>query len=711
MSNNHQNRHKDKTMLSNKAKQIQTRLEHALALHQSGQFDQARLVYQDILSKHPKNFDAIHLLGVIAFQCGEFEKCIQLISQAITINPYVALAYNNIGNALMEVGRFDEALIRYNKAVALKADYAEAYCNRGDALAKLHRLDQAIESYTRAIQIHPGYSNAYNNLGNSYRTIGKVQEAIGSYQKSLALDPNNAQARYNLGNALKEIRQLPQAIDQYRKTLETDPNHFAAMNNLANILLDLKDVSQAIFYFDKAREIKPDIDFLQGALIHAKSMICEWDNTYQSHADAVQSVRNGKRVTAPFPALGLYSDSSLLLQTALTYATHKAKDITPVEIVSTRPSNPKIRIGYYSADFFQHATAYLMAELFESHDRQTFEIFCFSFGHNARDSMQARIEANVDHWMSVSDKTDEQIATLSRELNIDIAVDLKGYTYQSRPGIFAHRCAPVQVSYLGYPGTMGANFIDYIIADEVVIPPSDQQFFTEKVVYLPGSYQVNDSTRKISELTLTRQEVGLPETGFVFCCFNNNYKITPLTFDSWMRIMKAVSGSVLWLFEGNADVKNNLGKEAESRGISKERLIFAPFMPMEDHLARHRLADLFIDTLPYNAHTTASDALWAGLPLLTQRGKTFAGRVAASLLTALDLPELITETVEEYEARAIHLATHPEELTEIRRKLEAKKSTSSLFDGKQFARHIEEAFVKMHERDQAGLPPDVIYVR
>lgn len=711
MSNNHQNRHKNKTIPNNKAIQLQIRLEQGLALHESGQLDQARLVYEDILSKHPKNFDATHLLGVIAFQCGDSEKCVELISRAIKINPYVALAYNNIGNALMELNRTEEALSHYNKAISLKPDYADAYCNRGDALSQLMKIDQAITSYQRAITINPSYANAYNNLGNAFRAAGRAKESIKNYERSLLLNPKNVEAIFNLGNVLKEMRLYAQAIEKYRKALEIDPTHFATMNNMANTFVDLREYTQAISLFEKAQTLKPNIDFLTGALIHAKSMICDWDDRFNGYPSLSLRIEHGERVISPFHALALFSDPSVLLKASLTYATYKSAGIVPQPIEIERLCNSKIKIGYFSADFFNHATAHLMAQLLESHDKHLFDIYCFSIGSHINDSMQLRIAKSVDHWLELGDKTDSQIASLARQENLDIAIDLKGYTYQSRPGIFAHRCAPIQVSFLGYPGTMGASFMDYIIADEVVIPPTDQQFFTEKVVYMPGSYQVNDSTRKISDTMLTREQAGLPKEGFVFCCFNNNYKITPDTFDSWMRIMDAVQGSVLWLFEGNADVKANLIKEAESRGISKERLIFAPFMPMEDHLARHHLADLFIDTLPYNAHTTASDALWAGLPLLTQRGSTFAGRVAASLLTALDLPELITETAEEYEARAIHLATHPEELTKIRRKLDANKSTSSLFDGKQFARHIEEAFVKMHERDQAGLPTDVLYVR
>ncbi len=351
-----------------------------------------------------------------------------------------------------------------------------------------------------------------------------------------------------------------------------------------------------------------------------------------------------------------------------------------------------------------------MAELFEAHDASRFELYGFSFGPNKKDEMRARVSSAFDKFVDVTTKSDREVAQLSKDFGIDIAVDLKGYTQDSRTGIFAEGCAPIQVNYLGYPGTMGAEYIDYVIADNTVIPEESQAYFTEKVVYLPHSYQVNDSKRRISDRVFTKQELGLPEKGFVYCCFNNNYKILPETFDGWMRILKAVEGSVIWLFEDNSTVPENLYKEAESRGVDRGRLVFAKPMKPEEHLARYRLADLFIDTLPYNAHTTASDALWAGLPVLTCMGKSFASRVAASLLTAIRLPELISHTQEEYEAMAIELALNAEKFSEIKRKLENNRLATPLFDGKLFTRQIEAAYAEMYSRHQAELAPANIYI-
>ena len=376
-----------------------------------------------------------------------------------------------------------------------------------------------------------------------------------------------------------------------------------------------------------------------------------------------------------------------------------------------RNRSDKIRLGYYSADFHNHATAYLMAELFERHDKNQFELFAFSFGPAQNDAMRKRLSAAFDQFIDVRNPSDKAIAQLSRQLEIDIAVDLKGYTQNARSGIFAYRAAPIQASYLGYPGTMGTHTIDYLIADKTLIPQASQPYYAEKIVYLPHSYQVNDRQRAIAAITPTRASLGLPDKGFVFCCFNNNFKILPATFDIWMRILKQIENSVLWLFEDNPSAARNLRHEAQTRGVAADRLIFAPRMPLPEHLARHRAADLFLDTLPYNAHTTASDALWAGLPVLTCMGEAFASRVAASLLNAIDLPELITTTAQAYEALAVSLAMNPARLQHIKYKLAHNQLTTPLFNTAIFTRHLENAYTQMIERYHADVPLDHIHVQ
>jgi predicted O-linked N-acetylglucosamine transferase (SPINDLY family) len=417
-----------------------------------------------------------------------------------------------------------------------------------------------------------------------------------------------------------------------------------------------------------------------------------------------------ERVINPFTLLALSDDPLLNKKASEIYAQAKYPLNDILGPIPKLHKTQKIRIGYFSADFHNHATCYLMAELFELHDKDKFEIIAFSFGPKVDDAMRDRIENSFDQFIEVGDKSDMEIAQIARGLNINIAIDLKGFTEDSRTSIFAHRAAPIQVNYLGYPGTMGTNYFDYIIADETLIPANFQSFYSEKIAYLPNSYQVNDRKRLISERQFTRQELGLPENSFVFCCFNNNFKILPGTFASWMKILKAVEGSVLWVFQENSWVVDNLKREALSHGVEASRLVFAERMEQSEHLARHQQADLFLDTLPYNAHTTASDALWAGLPVLTLMGRSFASRVAASLLNAVGLSELITTSIEEYESLAIELALNSNKLSKIKLQLAENRLTSQLFDTPLFTKNIEAVYSKMYERYHDDYYPENIFI-
>jgi protein O-GlcNAc transferase len=431
---------------------------------------------------------------------------------------------------------------------------------------------------------------------------------------------------------------------------------------------------------------------------------CDWRGLDRLKSQIENGLRAGKPAIMPFAYAASFESPAGQLRASGIYA----QRICPHRIASwqgPRYRHDRIRLAYFSSDFRAHATGYVMAELFERHDRARFETFAISFGFDDGSKMQSRLRGAFNRFVDVKEKSDREIAALVREMEIDIAVDLKGFTENSRPGIFALRPAPVAVSYMGFPATMGADFIDYIIADRFVIPETENGSYSEKVVYLPDSYWVNDSKKRISERTPSRVEAGLPEAGFVFCCFNNNYKIRPEFFDVWMRLLHKVEGSVLWLFEGHAAVARNLRQEAAARGIAPERLIFAPRMALADHLARHRLADLFLDTLPYNAHTTATDALWVGLPVLTCAGSTFVGRVCASLLDAIGLPEMIAGSLEAYEALALKLATEAQALAAVKEKLGRNRASQPLFDTDRFRRHFEAAFITMHERHQRGEAP------
>lgn len=453
----------------------------------------------------------------------------------------------------------------------------------------------------------------------------------------------------------------------------------------------------------------PHPPFSEGPQLHLKMLACDWRGYGAAVEDLRRRARAGHAVSKPFSFLTLPTTPEEQLQVAKAYVAAHGLPCAPLWRGRIYDHH-KIRVAYLSADYHEHATSYLMAGLFAHHDRDAFEIYGVSYGRPDDSPMRRRLIGAFDHFIDISAMTDEQAASLLHDHEIDIAIDLKGFTQGARPGIFARRVAPVQVNYLGYPGTMGAPYMDYIIADPMVIPPEHETFYSEKIVWLPHSYQVNDRARVISEQVPTRAACGLPDDVFVFCCFNNNYKITPDIFDIWMRLLKAVPGSVLWLYEKHPDATQNLKCEAEKRGVSGDRLVFACKKSLPHHLARHRLADLFLDTLPYNAHTTASDALWAGLPVLTCQGKAFAGRVAASLLTAANLPEMITHSLDEYESRAWELARDPQQLGAIKTRLQSNLATCPLFDTALFTQHIEAAYKVMWQRYRDGLPPAAFHV-
>ena len=505
------------------------------------------------------------------------------------------------------------------------------------------------------------------------------------------------------------MKYAEQALESYNQAIEINPEHAKAIHNKGIVLFVLRRWAEAIACFEKAKEIDRSIAYLDGMLLHNKMWLCDWSSHQEDLNKLAQSVSEGRKASLSFPVLTLIDSLKLHRKSAEIWVADQFRRNLILGEIPKRKRTDKIRLAYFSSDFRQHPVSILMAELFEIHDRSRFELFAFSSGPETNDPMRHRIKAAFDHFIDINRLTDKAAAQLVRQWQIDIAVDLSGHTQDSRSGIFAYRAAPIQLSYIGYLGTMGADYYDYLFADQVLIPESSRSFYLEKIVYLP-SYQVSDSTRKIADLHLSRKELGLPENGFVFCCFNNNYKITPTTFDSWMRILLAVPESVLVLYVEYESSRRNLRSEAENRGVVADRLIFAGRLSYEEHLARYRTMDLFLDTLPYNAGATASDALWAGLPVLTQMGESFPSRYAASLLTAIGLPELIAGDAKVYEALAIDLATHPEKIQAIKNKIDKNRLTTALFDTRLFAKNIESAYQVMFERYQDGLPTDHLVV-
>jgi protein O-GlcNAc transferase len=714
-------------------------LQRAAHSHRAGKLDEAERLYRDVLAEASDHFDALHALGVIAAQRRDFSSAQTLLQRALAIDPRVADAQANQANVQNALGRYEEALASAERALQIDPHHVVALYNRGVALQRRKRYDEAIANYDAALAIMPRFAQALTNRGAALHDLHRHDEALASFDQALAIQPSHVEALYNRGLALQHLQRYREAIGSYDRALALRPDFPEALNNRGHILQSLQRYDEARASYDKALAQRPDfaealfnrgaalsamgrhedagrdieraltlssdLPYAPGALLHARMYACDWRTYEKESVELLAKVRAGKRAAEPLTILNICDSAALQLACARTYADDRFPAAAARLWRGERYAHDRIRIAYLSADFHDHAVMHLMAGLFEQHDRAQFDVVAISFGPDPQTEMRLRIKAAFERFIDVRHLRDDEIAKLLHDLEIDIAVDLKGFTDDARTGIFALRPAPIQVNYLGYPGTMGARYIDYIIADSIVIPHDQRDAYAENVVYLPHCYQVNDANRAIAERTPTRQEAGLPETGFVFCSFNNNYKITPTMFDVWMRLLRDIDGSVLWLFEGNATAPMNLRREAVNRGVAPERLVFAPKVPLADHLARHRLADLFLDTQPWNAHTTASDALWAGLPVLTCIGTTFAGRVAASLLDAIGLTELVTRTLSEYEALALQLVREPSLLAGIRQKLCDNRDIFPLFNTDRSRRHIEAAYIEMCARQRRGESP------
>ena len=723
---------------------LNSKIESIIELFSSGHIREALNTVQTLISQHPNEALLHNISGVCYKATGQQEMAVQSFKRAVEIKSDFADAHYNLGLTLQELNQLDDAVKSYLKALTIKSDYAEAYNNLGVTLKDLDQLEEAVKCYEKALIIKPDYPEAHNNLGNALKNLGRLSKAVECFERMLTIDPDNAEGHNNLGNTLYVLGQPNAAGKSYMKALAIEPDYAEAHNNLGitlnelgrfedaeasyhralaiaphfpeaysnlgDLLTDLKRLDEALVSYETAFNLKPDIIFMLGKLLHTKMHLCLWDDLSSRLDELQDKIHNNEKVIPPFPMLGLIDDPELQRKVTEIFVNKHHPKNHDLPKIGLYPKHKKIRIGYFSADFKEHPVAALTAELYEIHDRNHFEIHAFSYGPETNDKMHLRIKAGVDHFHDVRTMSYEDVAMLARSLEIDIAVDLGGFTRDARTGIFAISAAPIQASYIGYLGTLGANYYDYLVADQTMIPEDNQQYYSEKIVYLP-SFQVNDSTQSPPSTTLTRQDVGLPETGFVFCCFNNNFKITPTTFDSWGRILEKVKDSVLLIYVDNESAQINLTKEITLRGIDPSRLIFGKRLSKSEYLARYRVADLFLDTHPYNAGTTASDALRMGLPVLTYLGSSAVSRHAASILNALNLPELITTTLEEYESLAIELATDPEKLKIIKDKLVGNLSTAPLYDTSLFARNLESAYSMMYDRYQRGLDPDHIYVK
>jgi protein O-GlcNAc transferase len=590
-------------------------------------------------------------------------------------------------------GAVEEAAARY--AEVLRADPANA-----DALYYLAliacqhgRFAEGAELARKSLASDPNQARSHVILGRAHHALGSHDDALLSFDRAIALSADLAPAHANRADVLGKIGRNAEALDSYDRALSLAPDSVADWMNRGVALIALDRHDEAVASFDRGYALAPDFaqaDDFRAPRLLSKLRICDWTNLPAETAQLLAMVRTGKPLSLPYAIVAISASPAEQLQCAKRHV--QDQQVYPPLWHGEIYAHDRIRIAYLSADFNEHPTAYLTAGLFERHDKSCFEITALSFGQNDNSPARRRLEAAFEHFIDVRDNSDQEIAEFMRRAEIDIAVDLMGFTKDNRLGVLARRAAPIQVNYLGYPGTMGAPYMDYILADATVIPENHDAFYAERVVHLPGTYQINDNRRVISQRTPTREESGLPQNAFAFCCFNNPQKITPEIFDIWMRLLRASQGSVLWLIAGNAKAAANLRREAEQRGVATDRLIFAAKVSVADHLARHRLADLCLDTLPYNAHTTASDALWAGLPVLTCLGEAFAGRVAASLLKAVGLDALITRSLAEYEALALRLVRDPAYLATLKDRLIRNRDASALFDTQSATHHIETAY-------------------
>jgi protein O-GlcNAc transferase len=726
---------------------------HALAyykrgnlLRDCGELEAALASYDQAIVLDPAYAHAFCNRGVVLERLSRLDAALDSLERAIALDRGDFIAHYNRGTVLRLLNRQRDALASYDQAIAINPNHVESLCNRGIILADLEQWDSALESYNQAIAINPHFSQAFCNRGALFQKRRLFDASLESYDKAIEINADDADAQCGRGLALASRRKWREGLMSLERAIALNPEipeaycgrgrifaelgrHDAALADLdhaialnadygdayqirGNLRIEMRQYSAAVADYDQAVEKKADCRFLPGLRLHSKMMICDWTDLEADTERLAAGIQAGNAVSPPFPVLSMLDSAPLQMKSAQVWLREEVNAAAAPSPLwrGEHYRHDKIRVAYVSADFRQHAVSTLLARVFETHDRERFEIIAISLRPAEESRLAERVGAAFDAFVDVSQLSDRDAAALMRDRQVDIAVDLMGYTQGSRSAILAYRSAPVQVNYLGYPGTTAAPYMDYIIADEFAIPSERRGHYTEKIVWLPDSFQANDDQRAIAPSAPPRRQFGLPDSGLVFCCFNNHYKINPACFDVWMRLLQSVPDSVLWLLGDEPSVQSNLRREATNRGVDPGRLVFAARIPYDDHLARLSRADLFLDTLPFNAGATASDALWAGVPVVTCAGEALAARMAGSLLAAVGLPELITDNLAQYEALTLKLATTPRLLADTRARLAANRLKSPLFKSEQFCRHLESAYVSMHQRAEAGLPPEDIRV-
>ncbi|WP_443750297.1 tetratricopeptide repeat protein [Asticcacaulis solisilvae] len=663
--------------------------------------------YEHALRLDPGLADAHSNRGNALQRLGRNEEAIEACQAALKLRPDFARALNIRGNAETALRRFEDALASYDRALVLQPGYAEALGNRGGALMNLKRFADAIASCDQSLAIMPDSAETHNNRGSALLGLERFGEALAEFDHALRLAPDIVEAHSNRGNALQGLNRFGEAVVCYDQAIALDAAYVQAWTNRGNAFQFMDRFEDANASYRRTLELKPDAAWVPGQILHNQLLVADWEGLEDGLADLVERLRKGDTVATPFLLHSLIDAPDLHRRAARDFLAERYLPRDDLPPLVPPPAHARIRLAYVSADFGEHPVTYLMAGVLEHHDRARFEVYAISLTREGDAGWRERVVAAVDHFIDVSDKTDAQVTALMRELEIDIAIDLNGYTKGCRTAVFAGRAAPVQVNYIGFLGTMAADYIDYVIADPVILPLAAAPDYAEKIVHLPV-FQVNDDRQADPAPAPSRKAAGLPEDAFVFCCFNMVYKIAPDVFAIWMRILKRVPGSVLWLYAKSESVKANMKAHAERHGVDPGRILFAPRVPLAEHLARQKSADLFLDTFPYNAGATASSALKAGLPVLTRMGRSYASRMGASLLTAAGMPDLIAASPQAYEDLAVALATDPAQLQSVRRRLAEGLVAGGLFDTARATRAMESAYIAMHRRYSDGLPPDHI---
>jgi protein O-GlcNAc transferase len=687
-------------------------LNRALELHRAGWLDDAAAIYRQLLADNPGHAEASHLLGLVHFRNKDFDSAIRLIHEAVGRDPDNPIYRANFGNVLKDAGRLSDAIAAYRRALELDPAYAEIHNNLGYVLQLNGTIDEGIDHYRKSIALRPDNYRAHYNLGNALFLTGKSQEALAALREAVRLNPGFPDAWDHLGTVLQRLGRPAEAEACFRRRVQIEPDSADAFHALALELQQQGRIAEALECYRRATALRPDFLPAVASALWLAQRVCDW-TTVAAYSDVVlRRAAEEPSAVSPFQLFSLpgASRAHLLAHARSLAATIASNE--PMRHDIARFGQPsRMRLGYLSSDFHGHPVAYLVAEVFELHDRDRFEVFLFSYGPDDGSAMRQRLEAGCDRFIDLAPLSDDAAAQRIRDEGIQVLVDLKGYTADDRPRIAARRPAPIQVNWLGFPGSMGAEWIDYLIADPTVVPQEHDADYAEKIVRLPNCYQPNDRKRSSGIAALSRSACGLPEAGFVFCNFNQSYKIEPALFAIWMRLLNRVPKSVLWLLEENRWSPDNLRKEAIRHRVSPERLVFAPIRPLAEHLGRYALADLVLDTFPYTSHTTGSDALWADCPIVTMSGEIFASRVAASLLRNVGLEQLIASSFVEYEALALGLAQDPSRLGALRRNLRDNRDTLPLFDSPRFTRGLEAAYRRMWLQFAEGNAPRRFDVR